>query len=120
MSSTPLDSTTIPGFKVVPKHQLAEFFQDSQSAFFVLIGRRGRPEDPRESVLFVDCVDDLLEECQRRIEELWTKHRVAITHVGVKPSTPMRSDHPNLTEAYQRAIAVQELRHKLNPRFRRV
>jgi hypothetical protein len=86
----------------------------------VLIGRHGRPEEPRESVLFVDYVDDVLSVCHERIEELWAKHRVLITHVAVKLSTPFHTSEPKLDQAYARAVAVQELRHRLNPRFRRL
>lgn len=110
----------MPGFKVVPKHQLPDVFHESQSAFYVLLGRRGAPEAPRESVLFVDYLDDFLDACQQQIHELWDKHRVMITHVAVKLGRPFRHTHHNLTEAYARALAVQELRHKLNPRFRRL
>ncbi len=119
MNSAPLHSTRIPGFKVVSKHQLGDFFQGSQSAFYVLIGRRGDPENPRESVLFVDYVDDLVSACQQRIDDFWSKHRVLITHVAVKLRRPFGGDHHNLTRAYERALAIQELRHKLNPRYRR-
>lgn len=120
MNSTPLRSTRIPGFTVVPKRRLGDVVHGSQSAFFVLLGRRGRPDQPRESVLFVDYVDDLLSACEQRIEEFWAKHRVMITHVAVKLGRPFRLDDHNLTHAYERAIAVQDLRHKLNPRFRRL
>ncbi len=120
MNTTPLHSTRMPGFKVVPKHQLPDVFHGSQGAFYVLLGRRGAPEAPRERVLFVDYLDDFLTACQQQIDELWEKHRVMITHVAVKLGRPFRATHHNLTVAYQRALAVQELRHKLNPRFRRL
>lgn len=120
MNSTPLHTTRIPGFTVVPKRQLGHLFHEPQSAFYVLIGRRGDPEAPRQRVLFVNYVDDFVTACQQQIEDLWAKHRVMITHVAVKLGRPFRTEHPNLTEAYQRALAVQELRHKLNARFRRV
>lgn len=120
MNTAPLHSTRIPGFKVVPKRQLGELFHDSQSAFYVLLGRRGAPDAPRERVVFVDYLDDFLDGCQKQIDELWAKHRVMITHVAVKLSRPFHAPSHSLTEAYQRAIAVQELRHKLNPRFRRL
>ena len=120
MKTAPLHSTHIPGFKVVPKRQLGEVCHGSQSAFYVLLGRHGAPEAPRESVLFVDYVDDFVAACQQRIDELWQKHRVTITHVAVKLARPFRSTHHDLTKAYERALAVQELRHQLNPRFRRL
>jgi hypothetical protein len=120
MNTAPLHSTRIPGFKVIPKHQLGEYCHGSRSAFYVLLGRRGPPDEPRESVLFVDYVDDLLAACQQRIDEFWDKHRVMITHVAVKLGRPFRGAHHNLTHAYERALAVQELRHKLNPRYRRL
>ncbi len=119
MNSAPIHSTRIPGFKIVSKHELGDFFHDSQGAFYVLLGRRGRPEEPRESILFVDYVDDLVTACQQRIDDFWSKHRVMITHVAVKLGHKFAGDHRNLTQAYERALAVQELRHKLNPRFRR-
>jgi hypothetical protein len=118
MNSAPLLSARIPGFKVVSKHQLDEICHGTTSAFYVLLGRHGPPEDPRESILFVEYVDDLLAACQQRIDEFWDKHRVMITHVAVKPSSPFEGER-NLTHAYERALALQELRHKLNPRFRR-
>lgn len=120
MNATPLPPTKIPGFTVVPKQQLGELFPQPRSAFYVLLGRHGDPDAPRESVLFVDYVDDLLEACHQRIDELWEKHRVLITHVAVKLGQPLRTREPNLTRAYERALAVQELRHQLNPRFRRL
>lgn len=120
MNATPQHSTKIPGFTVVPKHQLGEFFPRTRSAFYVLLGRHGDPDAPRESVLFVDYVDDLIEACHQRIDELWDKHRVLITHVAVKLGRPLHTRHPNLTRAYERALAVQELRHQLNPKFRRL
>ena len=120
MNSAPLRSTKIPGFKVVPKHRLSDIFPASRGAFYVLLGRRGRPDHPRESVLFVDYVDDLLSACQQRIDEFWEKHRVFITHVAVKLGGSFGAHDHNLTHAYERALAVQELRHKLNPRFRRL
>jgi hypothetical protein len=120
MNATPQLSTKIPGFKVVPKRQLGALFHDSQSAFYVLLGRHGDPGAPRESVLFVDYVDDLVDACQEKIDELWDKHRVIITHVAVKLGAHLRSPDRNLTHAYERALAVQALRNKLNPRFRRI
>jgi hypothetical protein len=120
MNTTPLQSTKIRGFKVIPKRQLTDLFHESQSAFYVLLGRRGAPEAPRERVVFVDYLDDFLESCQQQIDELWEKHRVMITHVAVKVSRSFRTPSHTLDHAYERALAVQELRHKLNPRFRRL
>lgn len=120
MNSAPIQTTRIPGFTVVSKHELDAMFDRSQSAFYVLLGRHGPPEEPRESVLFVDYVDDFLGSCQQRIEALWQKHRVLITHVAVKLGGEMHAHDHDLTRAYQRAIALQELRHRLNPRFRRL
>ncbi|PTX91173.1 hypothetical protein [Opitutus sp. ER46] len=120
MNTTALVSTRIPGFRVVPKRKLGDVFRPSQSGFYVLLGRRGGATAPRERVLFVDYVDDFLDACRLQIDELWTKHRVMITHVAVKLGRPFQTVHPSLTDAYRRAIAVQELRHKLNPRFRRL
>lgn len=120
MSTTPLQSTEIPGFTVVPKRQLGEYFHGSQSAFYVLLGRHGDPHAPRESVVFVDYLDDFLAACQQQIEDFWAKHRIMVTHVAVKLEEPHSAAEPNLTQAYERALAVQELRHRLQPRFRRV
>jgi hypothetical protein len=120
MNTTPLHSTRIPGFKVVPKRQLGDVFHDSQGAFYVLLGRRGAPQAPRERVLFVGYLDDFLEACQQQINDLWEKHRVMITHVAVKLGRPLRASHHDFSDAYRRALEVQELRHKLNPRFRRL
>lgn len=120
MNSSPTPAAKIRGFKVVPKRQLGDVFRPSQGAFYVLLGRHGDPAQPRERVLFVDYVDDALGACQQRIDALWAKHRILITHVAVKLSRRIRATPVNLTEAYQRALAVQELRHKLNPRFRRL
>lgn len=120
MNTTPLHSTRIPGFKVVSSHRINDVFHDSQSAFFVLLGRRQATQVPDERVLFVDYVDDLLEACQKRIDEFWEKHHVMITHVAVKLGGHLRPNHRNLNSAYERALAVQELRRKLNPEFRRL
>jgi hypothetical protein len=117
MNTAPVQSTHIPGFKVVSKHQLDDVFDGSQSAFYVLLGRHGPPDEPRESVLFVDYVDHFLDRCQQRIDALWDKHRVLITHVAVKP---LNAAHHDLTKAYERALALQELRRRLNPVFRRL
>lgn len=110
----------MPGFKIVPKGQLGDAFHGAHGAFYVLLGRRGSPEARRERVLFVDYLDDFLDGCQQHIEDLWAKHRVMITHVAVKIARPFGGASHNLTEAYRRAVALQELRHKLNPRFRRL
>jgi hypothetical protein len=120
MNTTPLTSMSMPGFKIVPKRSLGRVFHESQGAFYVLLGRRGAPEAPRQRVLFVDYLDDFLDACQQQIDELWAKHRVMITHVAVKIGRPFRPAPHDLTVAYRRAIAVQELRHRLNPRFRRL
>lgn len=120
MNATPQLSTKIPGFTVVPKQHLGDAFPKSKSAFYVLLGRHGDPEEPRESVLFVDYVDDLLDACAEKIDQLWDKHRVLITHVAVKVGGPLRAPAHNLTAAYQRALAIQELRNRLNPKFRRL
>lgn len=110
----------MPGFKIVPKRRLGDLFHESQSAFYVLLGRRGARTAPRERVVFVDYLDDFLDACQQQIDELWDKHRVMITHVAVKLGRPFRSTPRDLTQAYRRALAIQALRHKLNPRFRRL
>jgi hypothetical protein len=120
MNSAPIPATRIPGFTVVSKHQLDDVFDGSQSAFYVLLGRHGPPEEPRESVLFVDYVDHFLDTCQQRIEALWQKHRVLITHVAVKLGDGFDARHHDLTIAYERALALQQLRRQLNPRFRRL
>jgi len=117
---TPLQPANLPGFKVVPKRHLGEFFSPSQNAYYILIGRRGTPDAPRESVLFVYNLDHFLDECQRQIDKLWEKHRVLITHVAVKLCNGLRPAHGDLAELYERAITVQQLRQKLHPRFRRV
>lgn len=120
MNATPQLSTKFPGFTVVPKQQLGEVFHPAQSAFYVLLGRHGDPDAPRESVLFVDYVDDLLDSCTEKIDQFWDKHRVLITHVAVKLGRPLRAPEHNLTAAYERALAVQDLRNRLNPKFRRL
>ena len=120
MNTTTLQPTNLPGFKVVPKRHLEEVFSSSQSAYYVLLGRRGAPESPRESVLLVQYFDDFLDACQRQIEELWRKHRVLITHVAVKIGKGLRPKRGALAKTYERAVAVQHLREKLHPRFRRL
>jgi hypothetical protein len=120
MNTTPLQPIKLPGFKVVPKRHLVQCFSPSQSAYYVLLGRRGAPEAPRERVLFVHYLDHFLNACQRQIEALWEKHRVVITHVAVKISKGLRPAHGDLAELYERAVTVQQLRQKLQPRFRRL
>src|SRR3954464_10707315 len=93
MNTTPVQPAKLPGFKVVPKRHLGECFSPSQSAYYVLLGRRGAPERPRERVLFVHYLDGFLDSCQQQIDELWEKHRVLITHVAVKLSKEFRSAH---------------------------
>jgi hypothetical protein len=120
MNTLPLQPRKLPGFKVVPKRLLGKCFSSSQSAYYVLIGRRGAPDSPRERVLFVHYLDRFLNECQRQIEELWEKHRVMITHVAVKLGRESAPVHGDLARTYERAVSVQQLRHKLQPRFRRL
>lgn len=118
MNTTPVQPEKLPGFKVVPKRHLGDVFNPTQSAYYVLLGRRGAPDSPRESVLFVHYLDHFLEGCQQQIEELWEKHRVLITHVAVKIGRRLRPH--DLAEVYERALTVQQLRQKLQPRFRRL
>lgn len=120
MNTTPLQPASLPGFKVVPKRHLGDCFRPSQSAYYVLLGRRGGPDAPRERVLLVHYLDHFLHGCQQQIEELWEKHRVLITHVAVKLGKRLRPAHPDFAEVYERAVAVQHLREKLQPRFRRL
>ena len=120
MNSTPLQPAKLPGFRIVPKRHLGELFRPSQSAYYVLLGRRGDPHAPRERVLFVHYLDHFLDGCQRQIKELWEKHRVPITHVAVKLGKPLPADHHDFAEVYERAVTVQHLREKLQPRFRRL
>ena len=120
MNAPPLQPGKLPGFKVVPKKLLGECFSSSQSAYYVLIGRRGAPDAPRERVVFVHYLDRFLTECQRQIEELWEKHRVMITHVAVKLGRESAPVHGDLARTYERALTVQQLRQKLQPRFRRL
>lgn len=119
MNSTLLQPADLPGFTVVPKRRLGDVFRPSQSAYYILLGRRGTPDAPRERVFFVHYLDHFLEGCQRQIEELWAKHRVPITHVAVKIGKRLRPHH-DFSEAYERAVTVQHLREKLHPRFRRL
>lgn len=120
MNTTSFQPPKLPGFKVVPKRHLGEFFSPSQSAYYVLLGRRGAPDAPRERVLFVHYLDHFLDDCQRQIEELWQKHRVLITHVAVKVGKQLHSPRRDFAEVYDRAVTVQHLREKLHPRFRRL
>lgn len=117
---TPLQDFKIPGFKVVPKHHLRDSFAPSQSAYYVLLGRRGSSAAPRERVLFVHYVDHFVDECQRHIDELWARHRVLITHVAVKLATRLRPTRHHFARTYRRAVEVQHLREQLQPRFRRL
>jgi hypothetical protein len=116
---TPLQPRRLRGFRIVPKRLLGQFFSPSQSACYVLLGRHGDPAAPRESVVFVQYVDDFLDACQNQIDELWEKHRVLITHVAVKLGKRLGPQH-ELHAVYKRAVAVQHLREKLHPRFRRL
>jgi hypothetical protein len=120
MKTKPLQPRDLSGFKVVPKRLLGKCFSSSQSAYYVLLGRRGAPDAPRERVLFVHYLDRFLNDCQRQIEELWSKHRVMITHVAVKLRREPEPVHGDLAKMYERALSVQQLRQKLQPRFRRL
>jgi hypothetical protein len=120
MNETTLQPSPLRGFKVVPKRHLGEVFSPAQSAYYILLGRRGAPNSPRERVLFVHCVDRFVENCQQQIDELWQKHRVLITHVAVKVGKSLGSSRHNFAEVYERAVTVQQLRRKLQPRFRRL
>ncbi len=118
MNASPLQPFRLPGFKVVPKHLLRDAFSSGQSAYYVLLGRRGAPDQPRERVLLVHFLDHFVEGCQQQIEELWRKHRVLITHVAVKLGR--RLSHHDFARVYRHALAIQQLRHRLQPRFRRL
>ena len=118
-TTIPLQPTRLRGFKIVPKRHLDACFSPSQSACYVLLGRRGDPAAPRERVMFVHYLDDFLEACQHQIDELWEKHRVLITHVAVKLGKRLPPQH-DFQEVYKRAVTVQHLREKLHPRFRRL
>ena len=120
MNSSALPPARLPGFKIVPKRHLGESFSPSQNAYYVLLGRRGAPDAPRERVLFVHYLDHFLDACQRQIQQLWEKHRVVITHVAVKIGRNLRPAHGDLAKLYERAVTVQHLREKLQPRFRRL
>jgi hypothetical protein len=120
MNTPPLQPAKLPGFKVVPKRNLEEVFSPSQNAYYVLLGRRGAPDSPRERVMFVHYLDHFLTACQQQIDECWRKHRVLITHVAVKLKKEFQSPRPDFAQAYERAVTIQQLRHKLQPRFRRL
>jgi hypothetical protein len=120
MNTPVLDSSCLAGFKVVPKRNLREEFSPSQSAYYVLIGRRGPSDDPRESVLLVGYLEHFVDLCQHQIDALWQKHRVFITHVAVRAGTELHRTRRDLSAAYHRAVVIQELRQKLHPKFRRV
>lgn len=120
MNATTLQPSKLPGFKVVPKRHLGELFSPTQSAYYILLGRRGAPESPRERVLFVHYLDHFLDGCQDQIDQLWAKHRILITHVAVKVGKHLRSTRHDLAQVYERAVTVQQLRQKLQPRFRRL
>lgn len=109
----------LPGFKVVPKRILPRIYRPTQSAYYVLIGRRGAPDAPRQRVVLVECLDEFLAGCQQQIAELWEKHRILVTHVAVKVDRRLGRRH-ELSEVYERAITVQQLRRRLHPRLRRV
>lgn len=120
MNSPTLHPTKLAGFKVVPKQKLQEVFSPSQSAYYILLGRRGASVAPRERVLFVHYLDHFVDGCQRQIEDLWRKHRVLITHVAVKLGDEINATRHDWANVYQRAVTVQQLRNKLQPRFRRL
>lgn len=120
MNTTSLQPSKLPGFKVVPKRHLQEFFSPTQSAYYILLGRRGAPDAPRERVLFVHYLDHFLDGCQQQIDELWQKHRVLITHVAVRVGKHLESSRHDFAQVYERAVTVQHLREKLHPRFRRL
>lgn len=113
------DLDLLPGFKVVPKRNLQQMYRPSQTAYYVLIGRRGAPDAPRQRVVLVECLDEFLEGCQQQIAELWEKHRILVTHVAVKIGRRLGRRH-ELSKVYERAITVQRLRRRLHPRLRRV
>lgn len=120
MNTTPPHAKKIPGFKLVSKNRLEEEFHGAQSAYYILFGKPQTSDVPSEQVVLVDAVDDFLEACQHQIDELWSKHRVTITHIAVKLGRPFRTNERNLTCAYERALEIQELRNRLHPQFRRV
>src|SRR5207302_3774971 len=120
MNTTPLHHLKLPGFKVVPRNDLRQSFSPTQSAYYVLLHCHRPTEAPHERVLFVHYLDHFLDHCQEQIDELWEKHRVLITHVAVRLGGRWRASRRNLAELYERAVTVQQLRQKLQPRFRRL
>jgi hypothetical protein len=120
MNTIPLPDPGLPGFKVVSKHRLGDVFSPSHNAYYILLGRRGDPAEPHDRIVFVNYLDHFLTACQREIEDLWIKHRVLITHVGVKLRPGRSKPRHDFSQTYERAVAVKHLREKLNPLFRRV
>jgi hypothetical protein len=120
MNTPPLHATQLPGFEIVARRELGQRFSPSQSAYYILLGRRGASESPRERVLFVHYLDHFLDACERQIDKLRAKHRVLITHVAVKMGKDLRPAHGDLAALYDRAVTVHQLRAKLHPRFRRL
>lgn len=119
MNTTSLHEFRLPGFTLVPKEQLKESFSPDQSAYYVLLRQHRSPDEPHECVVYANYLDHFVDDCQQQIEELWQKHRVWITHVAVKLGAPLRRSH-DFAQAYARALTVQRLRQKLQPRFRRL
>jgi len=120
MNTTPLHHVKLPGFKVVARDELEQAFRPTQSAYYVLLHCHRTTEAPHEAVLFVHYLDHFLDACQRQIAALWAKHRVLITHVAVKVGNELRPSSRDLAGVYDRAVTVQHLRQKLQPRFRRL
>jgi hypothetical protein len=118
--NTTLQHSNLPGFQVVARRELGDRFSTTQNAYYILIGRRGAAQSPRERVLFVHYLDHFLDACERQITKLREKHRVLITHVAVKIGKGLRPAHGDLAELYDRAVTVHQLRQKLHPRFRRL
>lgn len=104
----------------MPKHHLHDSFRPSQSAYYVLLGRRDTSDASHERVVFVHYLDRFLDSCERQIEDLWQRHRVLITHVAVKLGRSLRRSPSALAQTYARALEVQQLRQQLHPRFRRL
>lgn len=104
----------------MPTQHLHDSFDPSQSAYYVLLGRRGPRAAARERVLLVEYLDHFVDGCERQINDLWEKHRVLITHVAVKIGGRFRRTRRKLAATYERALEVQHLRDQLHPRFRRV
>lgn len=120
MNPTAIQGAGIDGFKVVSRRNLSACFSPSQSAYYVLLRCRKTPNARHERVLFVHYLDHFLEGCEQQIEALWEKRRVLITHVAVKLKRRLRRSSRDFTDTYQRALTVQQLRHKLRPLFRRI